>query len=188
MFDWYTPEITYYLLATLLIIVCAGLWLLNMLAMPGNWLIIVCAAFFIWLYPYPGTEGEGLEWWMVIGLVVIAVLGELIEFAAGAVGAAKQGASRRAMVLAVIGTMIGSLLGAGAGVPIPVVGPVIGALGGGALGAFAGAWVGETWKGKTAQESLNVSKGAMVGRILGTLGKLLCGTMMLVLMIVDLFV
>ena len=51
---------------------------------------------------------------------------------------------------------------------------------------FCGAWIGETWKGKTAQESYKVSKGAMIGRILGTVGKLLCGSMMLVLMIVDL--
>lgn len=185
MFDWFTPELTYYLFAILLLGVNIGFWLTNMLAMPGNWLVVISTALFVWLYPYPDGEG-GLQWWLIGGMLFLAILGEAVEFAAGAVGAAKQGASRRAMVLAVVGTVIGSLLGASAGIPVPVIGPVIGALGGGAAGAFCGAWIGETWKGKTAQESYKVSKGAMIGRILGTVGKLLCGSMMLVLMIVDL--
>ncbi|QDU82051.1 hypothetical protein Pla110_38060 [Polystyrenella longa] len=185
MFEWYSPEVTYYIVAVFLLVLNVGFWLLNMLTLPGNWMVLASTAIFVWLYPYPQETG-GLHWWLIGGMLVLASLGELVEFAAGAVGAAKQGASRRAMVLAVVGTICGSLLGAGAGIPIPIVGPVIGALGGGALGAFSGAWVGETWKGKTAQESYNVSKGAMVGRILGTIGKLLCGSMMLALMIIDL--
>ena len=185
--DWLTPspEVTYYTLAILLLLLNIGFWLLNLLTIPGNWLVLIGTALFVWLYPYPEESG-GLGWWVIGGMFALALLGEIIEFAAGAVGAAKQGASRRAMVMAIVGTVIGSLVGAGAGIPIPVVGPIIGALGGGALGAFAGAWIGETWKGKTAQETFNVSKGAMIGRILGTVGKLLCGSIMIVLMIIDL--
>ena len=73
---------------------------------------------------------------------------------------------------------MGSVLGAGAGIPVPVIGPLIGALGGGAAGAFAGAYLGETWKGRTGGEALRIGKGALFGRLLGTVGKLACGAVM----------
>ena len=91
-----------------------------------------------------------------------------------------SGASRRALVLAVLGTIAGSVLGATAGLPVPVVGPILCALGGAALGAFAGAYLGETWKGRNAEQSLAVGKGAFIDRLLGTVGKLAAGVVMLV--------
>ncbi len=119
----------------------------------------------------------------------MAVLGEVIEFAAGAAGAAKQGASRRAVLLALVGTVFGSLLGAvfGSLIPIPLIGTMIGAIGGGAGGAFVGAYLGEWWIGKTSKERLTVSTAAMVGRLLGTFGKLAIGAVMLVIVTVDSF-
>jgi len=179
-------EILYYVWALLLVVACAGAWLTTFFTLPGNWLMAGLAALFAF---FLGVEdGRGIGWTTVGILLGLAAVAELIEFAAGAAGAAKEGASRRAMLLALVGTFAGSIAGAVVGVPIPVVGPILGALGGGAFGAFAGAYFGETWKGKSTPESIAVGKGALIGRLLGTLGKLLLGGIMLVVVVIDAFV
>ena len=127
----------------LLLLAAVACWLTNALALPGNWMIVGLAGLFAWLLP-PGDTGRGFGWPTVAGLAGIATVGELLEFAAGAAGAAKHGSSRRAMLLAMVGAMVGSIAGAVVGIPVPVVGPLIAAVGGGAAGAFGGAYLGET--------------------------------------------
>ena len=123
--DW-----TYYLSA-LLLVACSGLaWLLTLVALPGNWLIVGGAALFAWLLPE--QAGQGVTWTTVAVLLGLAVVGELVEFGAGAAGAAKQGASRRAVALSIVGAMVGSILGLGVGTPIPVLGWFVMAVLGGA--------------------------------------------------------
>lgn len=134
---------------------------------------------FAWLMP--AEEGQEISWVTIGVTVVIGLLAELVEFAAGAAGAAQKGASRRAMVLAIVGTMVGGLFGAAVGVPVPIVGPIIGAVGGGALGAFIGAWIGESWVGKSTSETYEVSKAALIGRLLGTVAKLVFGAIIFIL-------
>jgi len=172
-----------YVWVTLLTLANATAWLSNLLTLPGNWLMVgMCALF---AYFFPETSGPGMGWEGVGILVALAILGEGVEFAAGAALAGQRGASRRGMALAIAGTMIGSLCGAFVTLPIPLVGPVIGALGGGALGAFGGTWLGEVWKGRTAAEGIHIGKGAMLGRLLGTSGKLLIGALMVVVATID---
>jgi len=173
-----SPEVIYYFWATLLILACVGCWVMTLFTLPGNWVMVGLVALFAWFY---GPEAErGVSWIAVGAVVAVATLGEIIEFLAGAAGAAKQGGSRRGIVLSMLGAIAGSLLGAIIGVPIPFVGPIIAAVGGGAAGAFAGAYVGEAWKGRTHGESLSVSNAALVGRVLGTVGKLAMGAIMVV--------
>lgn len=175
----------YYLLATLLLAAGICAWLTNLLTLPGNWLVLGMAALFTWLGPNDGSWGIS---WLNIGvLAALAVIGEIIEFAASALGAKKQGASRRAAVLSIIGAMLGSIAGATAGLPVPILGPVIGAVLGGAGGAFAGAYVGENWKGRTHQESFSVGRGAFAGRLWGMIGKIAVGAVMVVVLAIDLF-
>ncbi|WP_339909598.1 DUF456 domain-containing protein [Symmachiella dynata] len=179
-----SPEVIYYTWAVLLILASIGAWLLTLFTMPGNWLIVALAAAFAWFYHSPAVHG--LSWWVVLGLVVLAGLGEFVEFVAGAAGAAKEGGSRRGMILAIAGAAIGSIAGAIVGVPIPVVGSIVAALGGGAAGAFCGAYLGESWKGvKNHSETLAVSKAALIGRILGTVGKLIVGAAMVAVVSID---
>ncbi len=123
-------------------------------------------------------------------MIGLAVLGEVVEFAAGAAGAAKSGGSRRGMLLSVVGAMAGSIGGAilGTAIPVPVVGNLIGAICGGAAGAFGGAYLGEYWKGKDERERLAVGTAAMVGRVLGTVGKLGMGAIMVVITAIDAFI
>lgn len=172
-------EFTYYAWVALLIAGASIAWLLNFFALPGNWIIVGLAALFAWAIPAtPG--GPGIDWQAVALLGVIAFAGELLETVAGAFGAAKQGASRRAMALAVVGTMAGSIAGALGGLPLPVAGPILGALIGGGVGAFAGAWLGEMWKHGLADRSINVGWAALIGRLLGTVGKLAIGAVLVV--------
>ncbi|MEX0702621.1 MAG: DUF456 family protein [Planctomycetales bacterium] len=177
-----SPAWIYYLWATLLLLVCLVAWATNLFALPGNWFVVLAAALFAWLL---GVEnGRGIGWATVLWLTGLAVAGEVVEFAAGAAGAARRGGSRRGMALALLGTFLGSILGAIVGVPIPVIGPIVAAIGGGAAGAFAGAYVGELWKGRNSADSVEIGMAALIGRLLGTLGKLAIGTVILVVVIV----
>lgn len=172
------PEWTYYLWALALVVCSVVAWLLNLVTLPGNWLIVVGAALFAWLLPV--EDGRGIRWGIVIVLAVLAAVGEVIEFAAGAAGAAKQGASRRAVALSMAGAIVGSLVGvvAGAPIPIPVVGSLVMAILGGAAGAFGGAYLGEAWKGRDEQSRTAAGRGAFFGRIWGTVGKFAVGAVM----------
>jgi uncharacterized protein len=161
----------------------AGAWFANVFALPGNWLMVGLAALFASIFP--ASAGRGLHWTTVGVGVALALIGEVVELAAGAAGAKRSGASRRAMLLALVGTMVGSVLGALVTVPILIVGPILGAVGGGALGAFAGAYVGETALGRSTEQSLAAGKGALIGRLLGTAGKLLIGVVLFVVIAVD---
>jgi uncharacterized protein YqgC (DUF456 family) len=115
------------------------------------------------------------------------VIGELVEFGAGAAGAAKQGASRRGVALSILGAIVGSVVGLAIGAPIPVLGSFIMALVGGAAGAFAGAYLGEAWKGRPEDQRVAAGRGAFVGRIWGTVGKLAVGAIMLAILTWDAF-
>lgn len=168
----------YYLWAVLFMTANVLAWLSNLFMVPGNWIIVGLAAVFAWRFPE--ELGPGVAWRTVLILALLAAAGEIIEFAAGAAGAAKKGGSRRGMVLAVIGAIGGSIAGAAIGIPVPVVGSLIGAVGGGALGAFGGAYLGEIWKGRTSAESYDIGRGALVGRVLGTVGKVGVGAIMVV--------
>ena len=172
----------YYTLALLLFVGNLAGFLTNFASLPGNWLIVGGSALFCF---FARTSQHSLSWYVVGLLLLLAIAGEIIEFAAGTAGAAKHGASRRAMALSVVGSMVGSVLGAIVGMPIPVLGSAIAALFGGALGAAIGATVGEDWKGRDIEGSIQVGAAAFVGRILGTAGKLIVGGIMLVVATVD---
>jgi uncharacterized protein YqgC (DUF456 family) len=170
----------YYVWAFLLIFGCGVGWLTTLVTLPGNWIIAGLAALFAWLIPV--EAGGGISWTVVVMLVGLAVVGEILEFGAGAAGAAKQGASKRSVALAMLGAAVGSMIGLVVGtIPIPILGSLVMAVLGGAGGAFAGAYLGESWKGKPVAERMAAGKGAFAGRIWGTVGKLVVGMIMLVI-------
>ncbi len=157
-----------------LIIVQLGLWLLNFVSLPGNWGMVSVAFFYAWLGP-TGESGT-LGFPTVIATVVLAGLGELIEFAAAAAGARKAGGSRRAGLLAIVGSLIGSLVGVTIGSAlVPVVGTIVGAVIFAGLGAMGGALLGEYWAGRTWDEMRPVGHAAFWGRLVGMAGKIACG-------------
>lgn len=184
--DYVNVESFYYLWAALLVLVNAAAWATTCFTLPGNWVAVLLTAAFAAFVP--AGPDQGIGWGTVAIAAGLAAAGEVVELAAGAAGAARYGASRRATLLALLGTLGGSIAGAIVCAPIPLIGLPFGAIGGGALGAFAGAYLGEIWKGKAAPERLSVGRGAMLGRLLGTVGKLALGAVLCVLVAIDAFV
>jgi uncharacterized protein YqgC (DUF456 family) len=175
----------YYLWAALLVAGCGVAWLLNMVMLPGNWMIAGGAALFVWLMPV--EVDRGMSWKTVALLLGLAIVGEVVEFVSGAAGAAKRGASKRGVLLSMVGAIVGGVLGLMAGSPVPVLGSFVMAVLGGALGAFAGAYLGEAWKGRSEAERVASGRGAFAGRLWGTLGKLVIGAVMLAIVVGDAF-
>ena len=170
--------------AILLLLVLLTCWLLTVVGMPGNWLMVAATSLYAWLVPH--DEAASFGWGVVLAVALLAGFGELLEAVAGALGVAKAGGSRRGAVLALLGSLAGGLVGMFVGLPIPVVGPLVAALLFAGIGALLGAMLGEQWKGRDLDESWAVGKGAFWGRLLGTLGKVLVGSIMIVVVAVAL--
>lgn len=167
-----------YLWITLLVLVLAVGWVLTVVGMPGNWLIVAAAVGYELLVP--DGSARSLGWIVVAALAGLAVLGELAEFAAGALGATKAGGSIRGAALAILGSVTGGIVGLFVGVPVPVIGPVVAAVLFAAMGALVGAMLGERWAGKDWALSWRIGQGAFWGRVLGTVAKIAVASAMVV--------
>ena len=159
--------------AALLAITCLAAWGLNLIALPGNWISIGALSLYVWLGPETGRAAIGI--YVLVAALLLAVLGELLEFAAAAVGAKRAGASRRSTLYALIGSVAGAILGAVIGIPIPAVGSILAAILFGGVGATLGAMYGEWSQGRPWRESWAIGHAAFWGRTMGMLGKLLAG-------------
>ncbi len=155
-------EWLYYII--LLIFLTVGLWI-NILTLPGLWLMVAATAIYAWV-----TGGQYVSWTGLIVLTVIAVIAEIVEFVAGGAGAAKAGGSKRAFVGSIVGGIIGAIFLTGL-VPIPVVGTIIGIV----LGTFFGAWATEAMVKRDMGQGLRVGWGAALGRLIGIFTKLAFG-------------
>lgn len=162
------------MIALLLSLVALSAWMANVLGLPGNWVIVALA--FGCTLAVPDSRFWNLGWGLTVTIMVVAVVGELLEFAASAVGASRLGGSKRGVALSILGSIIGAIAGLFFGSAIPIVGNVIASLLLGASGAFAGAMLGERWAGKDWNDSIEIGSAAFWGRLLGTVGKAVCGT------------
>jgi uncharacterized protein len=160
--------------AILFVVAVLGFWFLNLLGLPGNWMIAMATVLYAWLMPDSGT----MRWLAVAAVVGLAVAGEIVELAASAAGVKKAGGSRRGSILALFGSLVGAIVGVFVGIPIPVVGSVVGALFFAGMGASLGAMLGEFWKGRSLDHSWTVGQAAFWGRLLGTLAKVVIGALM----------
>lgn len=186
LFGWHFDlSWTYYLWAVLLLALNVAAWTSNIFTLPGNWFIIGFTTIFAWLLP--SEDRASVSWICIGGLLVLAIIGEIIEFFASAAGAAKHGASKRAVILSLIGSLVGSFAGVFLGAWIPIVGSAIGAIVFGSAGAFAGGYWGEQWRGNQHDQRVAVAQGALLGRLFGTFGKLIVGAIMVGLATVDSF-
>jgi uncharacterized protein YqgC (DUF456 family) len=166
-----------YLWAALLILANA-LWLvLDLLGLPGNWLMVAGTLLVAWLQPGMFSV------WTLAAMVILAAAGEVLELASGVFGARKGGAGRRGSAGALGGGLFGALIGT-FWIPIPVVGSLIGAC----AGACLGAWFLEQTGGRDSWASLRAGVGAGVGRALGTVIKLAVGIFLWLLIAIAAFV
>ena len=134
---------------------------LSIFQLPGAWLTIAAAAVYDWHYDW-----QRVGWKWLVALVVLATIGEIIEFAASAVMVKRTGASRKAQVGALVGGFVGMILFTGL-VPIPVIGTIAG----GMIGCFGGALIGELSIHNELGKGLNAGLGATVGRLMGLVVK-----------------
>src|SRR5690349_7429862 len=102
-----------YYIFLLLVLVC-GL-VLNLFTLPGNWLMLLALVGFDWV-----TGWRHFHWAWLVGLFVIAVVAEVLEFLASGKGAKQAGGTLWGTVGALLGALIGGLFLTGL-VPIPVV-------------------------------------------------------------------
>ena len=161
---------THALLVVLLALICLGGLALVALGLPGLW-VITLAVIGYGAITHFATVGVGT----IVTVLVLAGLGELIEFWLGYGLTRKYGGSKRAGW----GALVGGIVGATIGVPVPVIGSVIGAL----VGSFAGATLFEdsaTWHTGTA---LRVGWGALLGRGAANAAKVAVGLVMAVIVI-----
>lgn len=149
------------------------------LQLPGTWLIVLLSALAAW-WGWDTNEAERwLGWWTLAGLLALAVLGEILEAIAGALGSRAAGGSKRGAVLAIVGGIAGAILGTIV-IPIPIVGTLLGA----ALGAGLLSGLGDKWAGRKWGEAVRGGSGAAVGKFAGSVGKLAVAVAMAVLVIV----
>jgi uncharacterized protein YqgC (DUF456 family) len=173
-----------YVWAALLLIVLIGGWVLNLFGLPGNWINL--AATTVYAFFAPADQRLSIGWWIVGAVLVLAILGELVELIAGALGTAKAGGSRRSAVLAIVGSFIGGIVGAIIGAPIPVIGSLIAILLFASAGALVGAMLGEWWKGRDWEACRQVGHAAFWGRLFGTFGKFSVGAAIIFIVLVAL--
>lgn len=166
----------------LLLLVNAVGVLLVALQLPGTWLILLATVSVAWWRWDAGAIG----WWALGALVLLAISGEVLEFIAGAWGARRAGASKRAAVTATICGVIGAILGAMLLSVVPVLGTLFGALLGAATGAGIGSILGDLWAGREFRPALQAGKGAAIGRFMGALGKVAIAAVMWLVVVVAL--
>jgi uncharacterized protein YqgC (DUF456 family) len=146
-----------------------GCILLVIMQLPGIWLMLllgmgVQSADAWWLLERDVDRG----WWALgIGLV-LAIIGEIIETAAGVAGARLGGGRKRGMWGALLGAIGGAVLGTVL-IPIPLIGSLMGAI----AGAFLGALIGEITgtNARSPGEAVKPAVGAAAGRAAGTIAK-----------------
>jgi len=176
--------------AVTLVLVCLLGLIIGLFGLPGNWLMVAAAAVYAYCIddkvPSSMAVWELGDWWVVGGLAALALLGDIIEFLAGALGVKRKGGSKRGALFAIIGSFAGGLVGIFVGIPVPIVGPIIGALLFASLGALAGAMVGEMSKKRDKKEAWQIGKAAFWGRLFGTLSKSFMGALILVVIVVAL--
>ena len=186
-----SPEIIVILLLTLLFVGAFIAWLTNLIGLPGNWMIALAAALYAYLWYAWGWEAgmTAIQWPSVLILFVLALLGEGVEMLAGAAGAKGVGGSKRGAILSFVVSMLGGMVGMFIGTAIlPIVGSVLGALTFACVGALVGAVLGEQWKGRQIDESLEIGMAALLGRLAGTLGKIMVGAVMIVVLVAAVYV
>jgi uncharacterized protein YqgC (DUF456 family) len=156
-----------YAIAGLFAVLGAGCVFVVLLGLPGTWiLLLIAGAMQFTDRLWRSGDLHTFSWWTLAIAAVLALLGEAFEFVAGVAGAKRGGASQRGMIGALLGGIVGAIVGAS-------VGFGIGAIPGGFIGSALGAIVGElSHPHMTLEMSLKPAGGAAVGRLAGTMGKL----------------
>jgi len=148
--QWATsPDIWLWILA--LVLVLAGLAGSVLPALPGVPLVYAGLIVGAW-----ADDFERVRWSTLVVLGLLTIASFAIDFAATALGAKRVGATR----LAIVGAMIGTLAGVFLGIPGLILGP------------FVGAVIGEMISHGGVQQAARAGVATWLGLVFGTLAKL----------------
>ena len=164
-------EWLHWVVATLFFLLGAGCVLAVIFSLPGAWIMLALAALIEWIdrWYLPADRIETFGWRVLGVCLVVAIIGEVIEFAAGALGAKKGGASKRGMW----GALIGGIIGVFVFTPLFFFVPIVASLCGAILGTFIGAIIAElSRENSTITGTMKPALGATIGRVVGTAGKM----------------
>jgi len=164
-------EYTAILINVLFSVIIVGGVFMTMVGLPGNILIVLAGLMYGY---YDGFEH--VNYVVLASVVGVFMMGEVIEFWAGLIGAKKEKASTRAVVAAFIGTVLGGIWGT---VILPLIGSIIGAL----LGAFMITAVAEYTKTKNKEQAKRVAIGVLKGQIVGMVFKVVAAVGMSIVLI-----
>jgi uncharacterized protein YqgC (DUF456 family) len=150
-----------------ILVLLNAVWLMLVLFdVPGNWLMVLSTCLFAWW-----TWDQGVfSGWTLIVITALALLGELVEFLAGMLGARSSGASWQASVAAIFGAVLGAIFGTFT-IPVLFLGTLIGA----SIGAGLAVWATEIARRQLAEHSLRRAVGAGIGQFVGTTSKIMLG-------------
>jgi uncharacterized protein YqgC (DUF456 family) len=160
-------------LVIFLVVLAAGLLIIPFGA-PGTILIAVGAV----VYGF-ATQWDPISVPIAIGLVMAAIVSEVVDNLLSLAGAKKYGSSKAGLW----GAFLGGILGATVGVPVLLIGSVLGAF----LGVFLGAFVAELIVQKNVSNALRAGYGAFLGKTGATLFKGFVGIVMVVVILFRLF-
>ena len=159
----------HYIVLVLFALVGAGCVLSVVVSLPGTWMLLALAVLIELLDGlYLAGDQVTFGWPVLAVCLALGLVGELLEFVAGALGAKAGGGTKRGMAGAILGGFVGGVAFTFL-LPIPLVGTLVGAL----VGTFVGAVVGEI----SAEEAMPVLRsirpatGATFGRVLGSVAK-----------------
>jgi uncharacterized protein YqgC (DUF456 family) len=147
---------------------------MTIMGLPGNILILLTGL----LYGYY-DHFENVDYAILVITFGIFIIGEIVEFISGLIGAKKEKASKRAMIATSIGTVVGGLWGTAI---VPVIGLILGAL----VGAFAVAALAEYSKTQDIEQAKRVAKSVVKGQIIGILIKAISAVSMAIILIYQL--
>ena len=139
----------YYALAVILILVGIGGVILP--ALPGLPLVFAGMLLAAW-----AGDFQQVGWLPLVVLGLLTLLSVAVDIFATLVGAKRVGASRKALLGAMLGTFAGLFFG-----PIGLF-----------AGPFVGALLGELWHGREFRKATTVGLGTWLGIVVGTVMKL----------------
>lgn len=156
------------LIGLVLFLIC----LLQVVGLPSNWIILVLV--FLWKLLGPASSAADLTWTFIIVMVVIAAIGELLEWGIQVKLGSKFGSSSKGNWVGIIGSIIGGIL------LLPLFfgfGAILGAL----AGAYLGCLIVELACRRSFKEANIAAWGAFLGRFLGMALKLGIGIAIVVM-------
>lgn len=148
--------------------------IMAIIGLPGNILILLMGL----AYGY-FDHFESMDYAILVIVFGVYIIGEVVDFVAGLIGAKKEKASKRAMFATFIGTMLGGIWGTAI---LPIIGSIIGAL----VGAFAVTALAEYSKAKDLDQAKRVAKSVVKGQIIGMFIKVATAVSMAILLLYQL--